>query len=77
MQSGKKSTKPKQLGDELATKFPGLAIPNDVKVAENEIDDAMAALEALAPSKSTDGSKIENKKREKRSRSNSPIKSAK
>lgn len=37
--------------DALSKKFPGLAIKNDVKRKDvSEIDDAMAALEALAPS---------------------------
>ncbi|CAH0746915.1 unnamed protein product [Bemisia tabaci] len=58
--------------DALSKKFPGLAIKNDVKRKDvSEIDDAMAALEALAPSFGTQTVKDEkpDKKRSGRSRS--------
>lgn len=48
--SGKKSNENINKNDSLASKFPGLAIPNETVCEVNDpISDVMAELEAFAP----------------------------
>lgn len=85
MEAGKKQG-PKKSKDQLAMKFPGLAMPNDQKLSkkldqkQDGIDDAMAALEALAPSRQHGGDEekveIRESKSEKRKKSRSPEKTS-
>ena len=74
----KKEKKPELPKDTLASKFPGLALPNELPVIKmekesdekkNDIDDAMAALEALAPSQIKEVERARSRSPKKKSRS--------